>query len=474
MLKRNIVLLLVWNFFWLGFAVDQIQISVEALQQSNNIYGDRVVVDRNGTKFLVDKNKLKNDKFDADHTCGDEDLWKNNFIHNFDFETSTLEIEYIGSKTQQEKIKKTSIVVNPMTYGDYQKGFDYLNYKVITFDAYEEKVKIPIVLTQSRFESSYTTELTFEAFQSGKDGVVRCHAARVELLNHENYSQYQSPAPFYKEDLISLVNMKNPIIANGFIKELQYIEQYVDKRNFNLLNNELPSIDESTVALLYANVSPLKDGYEWKVEKSLHIPVIQDELVIGLFGDVEDIDLLHLERLTNALRVVAPELDISYSLNEEHVTLPIHFSRCTKEFSKKFNDCYNNMWGFFVPTSTPKHGWIWIDSSLKDTDRLSTLTHELGHALGLKHNLCHKSVMSYSTYADQDVYFTHVDLMMLQAIYSPEVSLWKDKVIRTALVEAFDLNENKVFEKRGDISSTCHREPGAYDYLIDMQLGKEW
>ena len=81
--------------------------------------------------------------------------------------------------------------------------------------------------------------------------------------------------------------------------------------------------------------------------------------------------------------------------------------------------------------------------------------------------------MSYSTYADQDVYFTHVDLMMLQAIYSPEVSLWKDKIIRAALVEAFDLNENKVFGKRGDISSTCHREPGAYDYLIDMQLGKE-
>jgi len=59
MLKRNIVLLLVWNFFWLGFAVDQIQISVEALQQSNNIYGDKVVVDRNGTKFLVEKNRLK-------------------------------------------------------------------------------------------------------------------------------------------------------------------------------------------------------------------------------------------------------------------------------------------------------------------------------------------------------------------------------------------------------------------------------
>ena len=32
------------------------------------------VVDRNGTKFLVDKNRLKNDKFDTDHTCGDEDL----------------------------------------------------------------------------------------------------------------------------------------------------------------------------------------------------------------------------------------------------------------------------------------------------------------------------------------------------------------------------------------------------------------
>ena len=473
MIKRQIGFLAIWIAFWSGFAADQLLITYEHLQPKS-IYGDKVIVERNGTKFLVEKDRVTNNKFETDYTCGDEDLWKNNFIHNFNFETSTLEIEYIGSKTQQEKIKKTSIVINPMTYGDYQKGFDYLNYKVINFDAYEEKVKIPIELTRSRFESFYTTELTFEAFQSGRDGIVRCHAARVELLNHENYSKYHSPTPFYKDSLISLVNIKYPEIDVDFASELQYIEQYVDKRNFNLLNNELPSIDESTVALLYANISPLQDGYEWKVERSLDIPVVQDELVIGLFGDVEDIDLIHLERLTDALRVVAPKLDITYSLNEEHVTLPIHFSRCTKEFSKKFNDCYNNMWGFFVPTSTPKHGWIWIDSSLKDTDRLSTLTHELGHALGLKHNLCHKSVMSYSTYADQEVYFTHVDLMMLQAIYSPEVSLRKDKIIRTALVEAFDLNENKVFDKRGDISSTCHREPGAYDYLIDMQLGKEW
>ena len=97
MLKRQIIFLGVWIALWSGFAADQLLITYEHLQPKS-IYGDKVIVERNGTKFLVEKDRVTNNKFETDYTCGDEDLWKNNFIHNFNFETSTLEIEYIGYK----------------------------------------------------------------------------------------------------------------------------------------------------------------------------------------------------------------------------------------------------------------------------------------------------------------------------------------------------------------------------------------
>ena len=42
----------------------------------------------------------------------------------------------------------------------------------------------------------------------------------------------------------------------------------------------------------------------------------------------------------------------------------------------------------------PLHGWIWVDSQHRGDFRHTILTHEIGHALGLNHNLCHSSVMS--------------------------------------------------------------------------------
>ena len=439
-----------------------------------NLYGDKVIVENNGTKFLIDKNIIKNNKFETDYSCGDKDLWKDNFEHTFNFDTSVLEIEFTGSNKQQEKIKRTSIVVNPLTYRDSQKGFDYLNYKVINFENYEEKVKVPISLTQSKFESSYPVSINLKAFTDGESGTVLCYESQIEIINHENYVLRQPPTPFFNENLISAVYITNPVIDIGFNNELDYLEMFLEKRKLNALHTKLPIIDESTVALLHADISPLKDSYEWKVKTFINIPRVNEELVVGLFGDVKKTDLQHIERIFDTLRVVAPSLKISYSLDEKYVTLPIHFADCTKEFSEKFNDCYKNTWGFYMPVSTPKHGWIYIDSSLKDSDRLSVLTHELGHALGLNHNLCTRSVMSYSPHADEQIYFTHVDLMMLQALYTPDLALIKDTVSGGELIEHFSLSEERVLEKRMDISSTCHRTPGAYDYLIDMQLGKEW
>ena len=141
---------------------------------------------------------------------------------------------------------------------------------------------------------------------------------------------------------------------------MKYIDQFFQKRELNKLNRTLPNIDESTIALLHAGVDSKREDWPWMVRDYIMIPRIEDEIVIGLFGDVELGDLKHIERLIDTLRVVAPTLKISYSTNSDLVTLPIHFSKCTTEFSDLFNYCdAQGAWGYYYDVDTPLHGWIW-------------------------------------------------------------------------------------------------------------------
>ena len=49
--------------------------------------------------------------------------------------------------------------------------------------------------------------------------------------------------------------------------------------------------------------------------------------------------------------------------------------------------------------------FIWVDASLRGDRRSHVLIHELGHALGLSHNLCWDSVMTYEFSGPQVPYF---------------------------------------------------------------------
>ena len=81
--------------------------------------------------------------------------------------------------------------------------------------------------------------------------------------------------------------------------------------------------------------------------------------------------------------------------------------------------------------------------------------------------------MSYSEYADSTaIYFSHIDLMQIRALYDPDLRTKNEKQFKDDLIEQYGLDAKKIEEYREDIASTCHFTPGAYNFLIDMQMGK--
>ena len=88
-------ILIIWNLLWGGFAVDSLSTTFDLLKNEESIYGDKIVVEENGVKFLRDKKESDNDtiKF-KDHKCTDEEFWRDSFNYSFDFDTSQLTIEF--------------------------------------------------------------------------------------------------------------------------------------------------------------------------------------------------------------------------------------------------------------------------------------------------------------------------------------------------------------------------------------------
>ena len=193
-------------------------------------------------------------------------------------------------------------------------------------------------------------------------------------------------------------------------------------------------------------------------------------MVLGLFGDVIRDDLETVNRVLTTLSVVAPGLDISYSDNEEYVNLPIHFANCDDLLSDKAIGCKNYAAGLFY---RPYHlqgdyGWIWVDSKYKSDFRQHVLVHEIGHALGLNHNLCFDSSMSYAKWAEQPSYFTSVDLMQLRLLYDSRLGSHDSS---SRIVNYLELDSVSFKEFKNDKSAACNFYQSGYEDLVQFQKG---
>ena len=131
-------------------------------------------------------------------------------------------------------------------------------------------------------------------------------------------------------------NTTDPDIDNINVQpneEDAYIEKFIDyqilrQSGFNLTTNE------ASLALLGKDLeySPNVNGdYKW-VDHNISFKRIRNQkTVVGLYGDVRKSDLELIKNALQVLHVVAPGLDISYSSETKHVTLPIHITDCENE-----------------------------------------------------------------------------------------------------------------------------------------------
>lgn len=474
MVHKKLIVGVIWNLLWGIVAIENIQESIN-LNQSKNIYGNKIIVeDSNGTKFLKEISSSTKTTINAVSNCYDENLWSKNFKYEFNFIESFLTVEFIGNPKVLESINKLSIRQDPNLFYFVKSGYEFLNYKVIDFELVNNLATIPISISKSQYEKDYPIDLIFEAY-GGKTKNELCNKSNILSIHINNFEKYINPSGYFADGLISDIYIKDLNNIHTITDEQEYINNYLHKINRKKLFANLPKISEATIALLSAEVSLESSEYKWIVKNKFVFEKITEEIVIGMFGEARDADVIHLERVLETLNIIAPSLKITYSSNPDKVTLPIHFANCSKEFSSKFHDCYQKLWGFYMPDKNIKHGWIWVDSGLSEIDRLPVITHEIGHAIGLNHNLCSNSVMSYSEYADhQKSFFSHIDLMMIQAIYDPATPAMKDSITDKILIEHYELNENKVEEFKNNIQNACYKQPGNYDFLINLQGGYTW
>ena len=335
-------------------------------------------------------------------------------------------------------------------------------------------IKLAIVRNPiERFLSAYNNRVLWHKDSDFNN----CFSDSISTLTLETFNNFVNIKPAYKPNVFNPADELYVRIAD-FKEEQDFFKHLAYNQQLKKQNELLPPPSEVGLALLEKNVNDLDGPYVDYSISGRHR--LHGEVVVGLFGDVHYSDLETMSNMIKTLHIVAPHLNIKYSDNAESVNLPIHFVPCTEYFSDKAYKCKNKYLGtYHFPRKNfyskeknvlGDYGWVWIDSQRSADLRSHVLVHEFAHALGLLHNKCYDSSVSYNSYAPEIAHFSVLDLMQLRVLYDPNL----DVVVNSKqIIRDLNLDEEK-YKKHKENNSTkslCHMEQGGWDNLIDFQLG---
>ena len=476
MSEKIAVITFSWILSWSFTAVKQLSITYDYL--TNNQSNVQVVtntptdVDENVSAASTSKQTYSKTELHI-NDCKDKMYW----------DKVSLEISEDKNKAYinfpkppaEQGIKTVSLNVHPMN-STYDRNFGFrfhgISERQLSLTQKVQEVDLQVLKHNQGEDFVWFVELI------GKDSNFNnCFSDSISTLTLETFNNFVNVQPAYKP------NVFNPadelyFRVSSFEEEQEFFKHYFYNLELKKQNQFLPPPSEVGLALLEQNVNELDGPYvDYSIDGRHRL---HGEVVVGLFGDVKQSDLITMSNMIKTLHIVAPQLNIKYSDHAESVNLPIHFVPCTEYFSDKAYKCKNKALGtyhfprkyFYVKEQNVlgEFGWIWIDSQRSAELRSHVLVHEFAHALGLLHNKCHDSSVSYNTYAPEIAHFSVLDLMQLRVLYDPNL---KVLVNSKQVLRDLDLDEEKYLKYKDNNStkSLCHEKQGGWSDVIDFQLG---